>query len=267
MEAREQSLLEIRLEIDQQVATDDEVQVGQRRVLHEVVPAEDAPAAQVASDPKELAVAGEVSIDERRGHLLELLETVQSVPGDGQRILVDVGAIDLDVDRPRPVAESFGEEQGDRVRLLAGGAAGRPHADGPGGGGGLDQSRHDLLTEELPGRPITQEARDVDEDRVEEPLGLLGMPPEVLDVGVGVGDADLRHPGLDATGERGHLVVAEVEMVLGAELLEQPEERRARLALFVARRRRLVRGHRADAPAALPARRASSGAIDARRRT
>ena len=266
MEAREQSLLKVRLEVDQQVAADDEVQVRQRRVLHEVVPAEDAPAAQVTSEPIELPVAGEVSLEERRGHLLELLETVQSVPGDGQRVLVDVGAIDLDVDRCRPVAEPFGEQQRNRVRLLTRGAAGRPHADGLGRGGGLDQPRHDVLAEELPGRRITEEARDVDEDRVEEPLGLLGMPAEVLDVGVGVGDASLRHPGLDAAGERRHLVIAEVEMMLGAELLEQPEQRRARLALFVARRR-LVGGHRAEAPAPLPARRASNGAIAARART
>jgi hypothetical protein len=65
-------------------------------------------------------------------------------------------------------AERLGDHDGLRVRLLPRGAAGAPDAHLLARPLALDDLRQDVGREEVPGAVVAEEARDVDEDRVEE---------------------------------------------------------------------------------------------------
>src|SRR3989442_5852498 len=96
MEARENAVLQLAGEVDEGVPADEQVDVRQRRRLRQVVGAEDAPAAELAPKSVELALAGEVTVDQPVGDILELLRPVDGLARGGQGLLVDVRGIDLD---------------------------------------------------------------------------------------------------------------------------------------------------------------------------
>lgn len=97
MEAREQALLEVRLEVDEHVATDEQVDVRQRRIVDEIVPAEDAEPPQVAPKPIHVPFAREVPADVALGQILQLFQPVERLPRRRERIGVDIRGVDLHV--------------------------------------------------------------------------------------------------------------------------------------------------------------------------
>ena len=94
--------------------------------------AEDAPAPQIAAEAVDLPVAREVTIHHLGRHVLELLQAIGGMTGGGQRLLVHVGAVDLDQILAGPIAEMLGQEHGDRVGLLARRTPRAPDPNGPG---------------------------------------------------------------------------------------------------------------------------------------
>src|SRR5437879_12235529 len=96
MEARENAVLQLAGEVDEGVPADEQVDVRQRRRLRQVVGPEDAPAAQLAPKSIELALAGEVTVDQAVGDILELLHPVDGLARGRRGLLVDVGAGELD---------------------------------------------------------------------------------------------------------------------------------------------------------------------------
>ena len=176
----EDALLQLAREIDEDVPADEQVDVRQRRRLREIVAAEDAPAAEVAPEPMELAVAGEVAIHEPVGHIPQLFRPVRGVARGGEGLLVDVGAIDLDRVGVGRLAEVLGQEHGDRIRLLAGGAARAPDAQTATLRRVVDEPRNDVVGERFPRVRVPKERGDVDEDRVEERDVLDGIRIEEL---------------------------------------------------------------------------------------
>src|SRR3989442_15227791 len=95
MEARENAVLQLAGEVDEGVPADEQVDVRQRRRLRQVVGAEDAPAAELAPKSIELALAGEVTVDQAAGGLLEVLRPVDGLARGGQGPLVRGGAVAL----------------------------------------------------------------------------------------------------------------------------------------------------------------------------
>src|SRR2546428_13360545 len=95
MEARENAVLQLAGEVDEGVPADEQVDVRQRRRLRQVVGAEDAPAAELAPKSIELALAGEVTVDQAVGDILELLRPVDGLARGGQGPPVDVRAVAL----------------------------------------------------------------------------------------------------------------------------------------------------------------------------
>ena len=139
----------------------------------------------------------------------------------GERVLVDVGAVDLDLEFLRPLPEVLREQNRQRVRLLARRAAGTPDADGPRLAGFSHDPRDDLAIEHRPRLRIAEESGDVDEDRVEEGDVLFGMLLEVAGVGREAVRVHLAHASLDPADERGRLVLAKVEVVARAQRLQE----------------------------------------------
>src|SRR5437867_1033376 len=96
MEARENAVLQLAGEVDEGVPADEQVDVRQRRRLRQVVGAEDAPAAELAPKSIELALAGEVTVDQAVGDILELLRPVDGLARGGQGVLVEQAGIGRD---------------------------------------------------------------------------------------------------------------------------------------------------------------------------
>jgi hypothetical protein len=98
--------------------------------VHEVVLAEDHCPAEILAEDVVGAMALEVLLSQRFGQPGQRFGRVGGMPGDRQRIFVDVSAVDLDPLAHLVDAEQFGQDNGQRVGLLAAGASSAPDPDG-----------------------------------------------------------------------------------------------------------------------------------------
>jgi hypothetical protein len=211
MEVADDPVLRPGVEVHQSVAADEQVDPRDRRIVDDVVPSEDHAASQVLADGVPRVVPLEVPVAELLRDVGERLGRIHRVTTLRQRLLVDVGCIDL---HPLPellLAQRLQKQHADRVRLLAGGATGRPDPDVGVLRSRLDDPRQDLFREVIPGRRIAEERRDVDEDRVEELDELVGVVFEALPVSRVVGHADRLHATLEAPRQARALVAREIE--------------------------------------------------------
>src|SRR5262249_18495923 len=95
VEIREDALLRGRVEVHERVPREEEVDPGDRRVLHEVVAAEDDTPADVVPEAQAVVGAREVLRPELVWHDGQLLCRVRGMAGLIERLLVDVGGGDL----------------------------------------------------------------------------------------------------------------------------------------------------------------------------
>src|SRR5256885_5975123 len=139
MEAGENSTLRLRGEVDERVATDQQIEPRDRRVLGEVVPPEDDRPPECGAKDKSLTLAIEKPFLEVRVERPQLLGGVARARL-AQGLLVDVGGIHLDAVEVRLLPHFLAEQDRGRVSLLAGGRAGAPNANvaGPGDDPGDD---------------------------------------------------------------------------------------------------------------------------------
>ena len=224
LEARRDAALEVAVEVDEDVAAEEQVDVRQRRILRNVVASEDAPLPEVAPQAVHLPLADEVLVEELAGHVLQRLEAVEGGARRHQGVLVDVGAVDLDVVLALRAGERLRNEHRERVGLLARRAARAPEAQAAGRGGLPDEVGQDALADDAPGVGVAEEAGDVDQDDVQELGELLVVPVEEPQVVLETVDVDLAHPPAHAAQERALLVLPEVEVVLEVELVEELAE-------------------------------------------
>ncbi|HVM18894.1 MAG TPA: hypothetical protein VM307_02930 [Egibacteraceae bacterium] len=110
-----------------------------------------------------------------------------------QRVVVDIGGVDLDAPPQLIDPHRLREQHCEGVGLLAGRAPGTPNPDRLVVGPLLEQPRHDLVLHVLPRVAVAQKRRDVDQDGVEQRGELLGMDLEVVAVGEHFLDAHLGH--------------------------------------------------------------------------
>ena len=180
----------------------------------------------------EVAVGAlEIPLAQRLMDGLHLPARVHRVTADVERVVVDIRRIDLHAPLEVLFAHRLGQHHRQAVRLLAARATGRPDAD-PLLLACLQQPRHDLLAEEVPGDLVAEERGDVDEDGVEEIDELRGCPLEVRLVVREPFDSRRLHPLPDASREAGSLVPGEVETAVGPDELEQCLEVWVRLFLL-----------------------------------
>jgi hypothetical protein len=221
MKAGQDAALRFGVEVHQGVTADDQVDARDRRILDEVVAAEDDRAPQLLVEREPTAFVGEVLAEQRprdRGHgLLRIAGGARLV----ERPIVDVGRVDLDALTKRFGAQRLGQQHRQRVGLLARRAACRPDADRT---FARDQRRHDVVLQVFPGRPVAKERGDVDQHRVEQLTELLGMNLEVIDVIAEALDADAVHALAHPAHQARLLVGSEVEPAGAPQILEQPLE-------------------------------------------
>jgi hypothetical protein len=113
-----------RVEVDEDVPTEDQVDPRERRPSAEVVLTEDHLRPDRLRDLVAAVGLDEVAREDRGGHVLQRRRRVEATPGEGDGRAVDVGREDPHVDRLGHVAHRLEDRDRERIRLLAGRAAG-----------------------------------------------------------------------------------------------------------------------------------------------
>lgn len=211
MEPLEDLGLGLGVEVHQRVAADQQVDPGDRRVLDEVVAPEDHRTAQVLAEAVPAALQLEELLELRLGEPFDLRRGVGRVPGLRQRLVVDVGGVDLDPLPERLDPEHVGEEHREAVGLLPGRAAGAPHADRLFGAALGQQGGQHVVAQVVPRVRIAEEPGHVDQDGVEQRDELVGVDLQLVDAVRVAVDLDLAHPAADPAHQAAALVPGEVE--------------------------------------------------------
>jgi hypothetical protein len=139
----------------------------ERRVGREVVPDEDARLAYERLDAIPAAGPLEVALEALRRDALGDARVVLCRASTADRPVADVAPEHLDRERDPPPLEVLEQADGERVGLLAAGAAWHPHADGSAARPARrDERRKDAVVERGEHLGVPEEARDVDEEVV-----------------------------------------------------------------------------------------------------
>ena len=187
MKQRQDRLLRVRLEVDQQVAAGDQIELGERRIADDVVRREDDALAQVLRDLVAVGAKREERLEPLGLMPGNLFLGVDAGARDFERRLVDVGREDLEVDGRAPRAQLLVKQHRDRVRFLAGGAAGHPDADLLAGTVGVerfDDLRDDALLEHRERLVVAEEPRHADQQVFVERVQLARIAAQLVDVRV-----------------------------------------------------------------------------------
>ncbi len=152
-EVAEDPVLSLLTEVHERVARHQEVDARDRRILQEVVAAEDDRAAKAVAEGVVAVERDEVALAQLVGHVCNLFLGVCGLPRTAERVVVDVRRVDLGPLAERLLSQRLGEEDRDRVRLGARRAARRPDADLPVAVELIDEPRHDVAPRRTPTPP------------------------------------------------------------------------------------------------------------------
>ena len=202
------------LEVDEQVAAAHQVQAGEGRVADDVVTGEHHHLAQLLADAEPVALAGEVPLVAAGADMAERVAVVDADAGALQGLGVDIGGEDLGARAAAAPDHGLVQEDGERVHLLAGGAAGHPH---PHVVLRVDQVGNHVALEVQERLRVAEEAGDADEQITVERVELVGVVAEVAGVALEVIEPGHAQPALDPSHHRAGLVVGELDPVGGAQ--------------------------------------------------
>ncbi len=210
MEQGHQLALQVRLEVDEDVAAGDEVQRGERRIPHEVLHGEYAHVPQFLGDAEEGPLGHEEPGQAIRGYAPQGIGGVPAGLGVHERAGVDVGGEDPHRARGAEGVQLFAHQHRDGIGLLPRAAPRHPDAEGLGVGLARRQLGQQVVGEAHERHGIPEEFGDADEQVVQEGLGLFGGVPQVGEVVLERGRARGPGPVLDPALEGPRLVPAEV---------------------------------------------------------
>ena len=209
IEDREDVILHLRLQIDEQVAADNEILLGKGRVAQEVVGGKDHHLAQAVVDLVAVLAPAEEAAQAGRRDIGHHAVEIVALTGTLQRLAVDVGGKDLDFALETVLIHVLAAEHGQRVCFLARRAARRPDAHDA--LFGAEDDGKDLFDQQIECVEVTEKARDANQQfAIENRLFLFRLGKELhvlLERGHAV-DADAT---LEPAQNRVLLVVREVD--------------------------------------------------------
>ncbi len=230
MESGDQAVLQLRLEVDHQVAAAEQVEAREGRVLDDVLDGEHDHLADLLLHAIAGVLLGEEAAQALRRDIQRDVRRIEPGTCDGDGVVVEVGRVELDPDLAVGVVHVLAQQDRDRVGLLAGRAARDPGPEHVVGGLVGKQLRQDVPLQHLERLAVAEEARHVDEHFLEQGLQLGGLFLQVAQVDRQVVDVVLQHAALDAATDRALLVEREVVARHGAQQhqdLVDPAGRRA----------------------------------------
>jgi hypothetical protein len=145
------------VEVDQQVAAADQVEPRERRIAQQVVQRKKHRLAHRGRHAVLVVVLHEELPHARRRHVLHDALRVRGLARGRDGALVDVGGEDLDLQGLGLRIGLLAQQDAQRIRLLAGGAAGHPGAQLLAGFLALDQLRDGFMVERIEGFGVPEE--------------------------------------------------------------------------------------------------------------
>ena len=222
MEVGNNAVLRFCFEIDQQVAATEQIELGERRVLDDVLHGEHHRVADVFLHLVAGVVLGKEAAQAFRRDVLGDVGRIVTGPRHGDGVVVEVGGVDLNVQFPLlPGADlilQLEQEDGDRVGFLAAGATGHPDAEHVVLRLVCQQRWQDGLLERDKGLGVAEKAGDIDQQFPKQQWRLVGVFPQKARIGRFVLDVVQRHAAFDATTNRALLVEREVMPGAGTQL-------------------------------------------------
>jgi hypothetical protein len=236
VEEGDDPVLQVGVEIDQQVAAGDQVELREGRVPDDVVRREDAHLAQFLGDDVGVALLVEPAREPLRRDVGGDRRRVAPDPRRRERPRVDVGGEDLHMGDGVAAGHLLAQQHGDAVGLLAGRAAEHPHAHDVARPLAVQELRDHLPLQnlELPG--VAEELRHADQEVVEEVLHFVRVGAQMRDVAFHVVNLDDLRPALDPAQEGVRLVAVEVVPGLAAQNGRDLSERAGRLGDLILER-------------------------------
>jgi hypothetical protein len=210
VERLDDALLNRSVEVDQQVAARDQIQVRERRILDHVVMRKQQPLAELAPHVILGADSLEKPLQTFLRHIRDFGFGIKSLARDGDRFFVEVRREHLNARLFSRLRQVFGQHHGNRVRFFSGRAARHPHAHLIRATLALEQARDDAILERLPGRGIAEEVRHADQELLHQRDGLVRVLSYELRVLRHIVKAAQVNPPIDATLERRRLVVRKI---------------------------------------------------------
>ncbi|MEZ5410051.1 MAG: hypothetical protein R2761_18625 [Acidimicrobiales bacterium] len=214
--------LHVALEVDQQVPARDQAQTGERRILQQAVGGEHHHLPQLFTHPVAAVVADEEPAQAFGADVAFDRDRVHALPGPLQRRGVQVGGEQLKLGRLVDGVGVLGQQHGQAVGLLAGGAAHRPRPHAVLRALALEQPGDDVGGQRGEHLRVPEEAGDRDQEVVEQELHLVAVVPQQLHVGAQVRQLMELHTASDAAPHRGLLVAGHVVAGAGPDEGEDP---------------------------------------------
>ncbi len=207
--------LKFRLQVDEQIAATDQIELGKRSVADQVVDGEDHDIAELLVDLVGLlVVAAEKAGQPGRAEIPGDAVRVDPLAGHAQRLLIHVAGENLQAAILLTAAKFLKEQHGDGVGLLAGGATRHPDAQSLFRLLGLHQRGHHLRNQDLKGFAIAEKTGHADEQIPGQELDLLRMTAQIFQILRQLVDMVQAHAPRDAAHE--HFLAVAVEIVPGA---------------------------------------------------
>ena len=167
MESGNQPILQFRLQVDHQVAATDQVQLGEGRILDDVLDGEHHHLADFLLDPVAGIFLDEEATQPFRRDVGGDIGRIDTRAGDGDGIVIEVGTVELDLELAVGLVHELAQHNGDGIGLLAGRTAGHPDAKNIIVGFVGKQLRQDIPLEGDEGLRIPEKAGHVDQQLLE----------------------------------------------------------------------------------------------------
>ena len=213
-----QFFLQLRGQVDQEVAAAQDIELGEGGVHDDVLHGEDRHLPDIFGEAVAVLFFDEEPSEPLGRHIRGDVGRKDPLAGLVDGFTVEVGGEDLEGEASpvlHPVEGLF-EDDRQGVRLLPRGAAGHPGPEHL-AGGTVREEREDDLFQVLPRRRIAEEARHADQELLEEELEFLGIrleKPHILADPLDLVDA---HAPLDPAVDGALLVQGKVVARLGPE--------------------------------------------------
>ncbi len=208
------------IQVDQEVAAGNQIEVRERWIADDVVRGEQHELAQLTPDPVATRLPQEEALQALLGEIGDVRVRIEGLSRGGNRLLVEIGGEHLDLRLLDRTLSLLGEQHGNRIGLLAGGARRHPDANLIVAALVLDDLRQHLRRQRVERQRVAEEIRDADEQFLHQRhrfLGVLAQEP-------GVGLEIRKVPQVDAASHppmhRARLVIREIVTGANAEHVE-----------------------------------------------